>query len=104
MRKTVRSARLPRPAGPPWIAAAGLLFVFFFFSIACIQGADKPQGTPQAFHFAKNPEIQQVKPKKPVRIKLHRGAKGEYSWDLSGDSVDDVVRADSRLRKLLKVE
>lgn len=64
---------------------------------------DKAQPAPQ-FQTAKDKEIQQVKPKKPPKVKLHRNAKGEYSWDLTGDSVDDVVKADRRLRKLLNVE
>jgi predicted secreted protein len=63
-------------------------------------GAEKSQ----QFKFSKDQQIQQVKPKKPVRIKLHRNAKGEYSWDLTGDNVDEVFQADRRLRKLLKVE
>ena len=52
----------------------------------------------------KQPEIQQMKPHKPVKIKLHRTAKGEYSWDLTGDSVDEIVKADKRLRTLLKID
>ncbi|MEW6586409.1 MAG: hypothetical protein AB1442_12465 [Nitrospirota bacterium] len=52
----------------------------------------------------KQPEIQQVKPKKPVKIKLKRSSEGRYSWDLSGDDVEEVVRADKRMRKLLNVE
>ena len=67
------------------------------------QTAEKPQGQ-QAFQVGKNPQVQQVKPKKPVRVKLHRNAKGEYTWDITGDSVDDVYQADRRLRKLLQVE
>lgn len=58
----------------------------------------------QPFQFTRNQQIQQVKPKKPVKIKLHRNAKGEYSWELTGDNVDEVFQADRRLRKLLKVE
>lgn len=58
----------------------------------------------QPFQYAKNPQIQQIKPNKPVKLKLHRNTKGEYSWDLTGDNVDEVYRADKRLRKLLKVE
>lgn len=58
----------------------------------------------QPFKFSKNPDIQQVKPKKPVKIKLKRSAKGEYSWELSGDNVDDIIKADKRLRKLLEIE
>jgi hypothetical protein len=54
--------------------------------------------------FTKQPEIQQVRPPKPVKIRLHRNAKGEYSWDLNGDNVDEIVNADKKLRKLLKVQ
>jgi hypothetical protein len=73
-----------------------LIFILPYHAI----GADKNQ----PFQFTKNQQIQQIKPKKPVRIKLHRNAKGEYSWDLTGDNVDEVVQTDRRLRKLLKVE
>lgn len=52
----------------------------------------------------KQPEIQQIKPKKPVKIKLKRSAEGKYTWELSGDNVDEIVRADKRLRKLLGAE
>lgn len=56
------------------------------------------------FQFKKQPEIQQVKPQKPVKIKLHRNAKGEYSWDLNGDNVDEIVNTDRKRRKLLKIQ
>lgn len=52
----------------------------------------------------KDKTLQYAKPKKPVKIKLHRDKKGEYSWDITGESVDDVIKADRRLRQLLKEE
>jgi len=52
----------------------------------------------------KQPEIQQVKPKKPVKIKLKRSSEGKYTWDLAGDDADEVVRTDKRLKKLLNIE
>jgi hypothetical protein len=52
----------------------------------------------------KQPEIQQIKPKKPVKIKLRRSAEDKYTWEITGDDVDEIVRADRRLRKLLKIE
>ncbi len=52
----------------------------------------------------KQPEIQQVKPKKPVRIRLKRSAEGKYTWDLTGDDVEEIVRADKRLKKLLNID
>ncbi len=69
--------------------------------------ADKNQvshAAAQPLQFSKNQDISQIKPRKPVRIKLHRSAKGEYQWDISGDNADDIVKADRRLRKLLEAE
>lgn len=82
--------------------------VLFFFVLSLLYShiaysTEKPKVS-QTFQQGKNPEIQQIKPKKPVKIKLKRSNKGEYSWDLSGDSVDDVVKADKRLKKLLEIE
>ena len=57
----------------------------------------------EAVPVKKQPELQQIKPKKPVKIRLKRTAKDEYSWELSGDDADDIVRTDQRLRKLLNV-
>lgn len=58
----------------------------------------------KAFQFKKQPEIQQVKPKKPVRIKLRRSTDDKYTWEITGDDVDEIVRADRKLRRLLKIE
>ncbi|HTR44942.1 MAG TPA: hypothetical protein VMH06_04450 [Thermodesulfovibrionales bacterium] len=78
-------------------------FIFVVLTILLFSGnslsADKNE-----IQLKKQPEIQQMKPHKPVKIKLHRTAKGEYSWDLTGDSVDEIVKADKRLRSLLKVD
>ena len=51
----------------------------------------------------KQPEIQQIKPKKPVKIKLKRSPKDEYTWELSGDDPDEIVRTDRKLRKMLNI-
>lgn len=75
-----------------------ITFTLLFFT-GSASPADKNE-----FPLRKQPEIQQVKSQKPVKIKLHRNAKGEYSWDLNGDSVEEIVEADKRLRKLLKIE
>lgn len=56
------------------------------------------------FQFKKNPELQQVKPKKPVKIKLKRTATGKYTWDLTGDDVDEIIKIDKKLRKMLNVQ
>jgi hypothetical protein len=80
--------------------------MLILFTPCLMDAADKPQPQPQqqGFVMSKDKEIQHIAPKKPVRVKLHRSAKGEYSWDLTGDSVDEVVRADKRLKKQLNLE
>lgn len=83
------------------VLKSGLIFLLLSVSPDAFPADSKG---PQTHQFTKKPEIQQVKPKKPVKIKLHRNANGEYTWDLTGDNVDEIVRADSRLRKLLKLE
>lgn len=55
----------------------------------------------EGFQFKKQPELQQVKPKKPVKIKLRRSAKDEYTWELTGDDADEIIKTDKRLRKML---
>jgi hypothetical protein len=74
----------------------------FFLALFVAGGACSEEKSD--FQVRKQPEIQQTKAQKPVKIKLHRNAKGEYSWDLNGDNVDEIVNADRKLRKLLKVQ
>jgi len=80
------------------ILGAGILLAFLF-AAALPQAADK-----DAFQIKKQPELQQIKPKKPVKIKLKRTAKDEYSWELSGDDADDIIQVDRRLRKMLNTK
>lgn len=87
------------------IISLSIIVAFFLGGFMISEAAipDKPQPAPQ-FQAVKDKEIQQVKPRKPVRVKLHRNAKGEYSWDLTAENVDDVIRADKRLKRLLNLE
>jgi len=81
-----------------------VLCVIFAFTLAFSADKTSPVSNRGDFQIKKQPEIQQVKPKKPVKIKLKRSAEGKYSWELSGDDTDEVVRVDRRLKKLLKIE
>lgn len=76
-----------------------LVVLFTSLTFHNLFGAENPD-----IRFRKQTEIQQIKPPKPVKIKLHRNNKGEYSWDITGDNVDEIIKADRKLRKLLKVE
>ncbi len=52
--------------------------------------------------FKEIPELREIKPEKPVKIKLKRNAKGLYSWDLNGNNAEKVIQADKKLREALK--
>ncbi|MEW6001681.1 MAG: hypothetical protein AB1638_03405 [Nitrospirota bacterium] len=81
-----------------------LLLTLLSFSIIIFGAGSIFSEDTKAFQFKKQPEIQQVKQKKPVRIKLRRLAEGKYTWELTGDDVNEIVRIDRQLRRLLKVE
>lgn len=55
----------------------------------------------EGFAVKKQPELQQIRPKKPVKIRLKRSSKDEYSWELAGDDVDEIIRTDRKLKKQL---
>jgi hypothetical protein len=80
-----------------------LILVFLSLSLIFILSPSFSEET-KYFQFKKQPEIQQVKPKKPVRIKLRRSADDKYTWEITGDDVDEIVKADRKLRRLLKIE
>ena len=58
----------------------------------------------EGFQFSKQPELQQIKPKKPVKIKLRRTQKDGYTWELTGDDADEIIKTDKKLRKMLNVQ
>jgi hypothetical protein len=82
----------------PTLFLIGLFLLSPFFTPAAMSAQAQP------LQIKKQPEIRQVKTKKPVKIKLKRLSEGKYTWDLSGDDVDEIIKADRRLRKLLHLE
>ena len=49
--------------------------------------------------FQQIPELQEIAPEKPVKIKLKRGASGKYSWEISGDDADRIIKANKTLKE-----
>lgn len=80
-----------------------LILVFLSLFLIFILGTVFSEDT-KNYQVKKQPEIQQVKPKKPVRIKLKRSSDDKYTWEIAGDDADEIVRADRKLRRLLKIE
>jgi len=75
-----------------FISTSGLLFIPAYAS------------EPNPLTFKKQPEIQRIKPQKPVKIKLKRLANGTYTWDLTGVDMQEIIRIDRQLREQLKLE
>jgi hypothetical protein len=81
-----------------------LFFLVFFISISSAVFTPAYSSEDNGLTFKKQPEIQQIKPQKPVKIKLKRLANGSYTWDLTGDNVQEILRINKELRKQLHVE
>jgi hypothetical protein len=82
-----------------FLLVAVALCVSIFFLLHFASAEEK-----KVLQIKKQPEIQQVRPRKPVKIRLKRSAEGKYTWELTGDDVDQIVRADKRMKKLLNIE
>ncbi len=63
-----------------------------------VQACTDSRGEQKAV-FTQQPEIRDMRPKKPVKIKLKRNATGSYSWDLTGDDAEKIIETDGKLRK-----
>ncbi|MBI4686921.1 MAG: hypothetical protein HY756_03955 [Nitrospirae bacterium] len=78
-----------------------ILLAASLFIPACTQAGSKENKQPV---FKEVPQIQEIKPEKPPKIKLKRNAKDDYSWEISGEDVDEVIKIDRRLKSKLKPE
>ncbi len=76
-----------------------LLLMFLLLPVqACTSGESNQEKTV----FKNRPEVQIIKPHKPVQIKLKRNGSGSYSWELKGDNPEKVIEVDSKLRGSLE--
>lgn len=85
------------------MSAQRFLLVFLvMFLLISVHACKDTGGKEQPAVFKQVPEIQEIKPQKPVKIKLKRSTKDKYSWDISGNNADEVLKADKRLREGLE--
>ncbi|MBI4847076.1 MAG: hypothetical protein HY808_00660 [Nitrospirae bacterium] len=76
------------------------IIILLFSAQACTDSG----GRQEEPVFKQVQEIQEIRPDKPAKIKLRRNSQDDYSWEISGDDVEEVIKADRRLRKDLKTE
>ena len=77
-----------------------VILLLILFVPACSRTDDGHQSPV----FKQIPEIQEIKPERTAKIKLKRNAKDDYSWEISSDDVDEIIKADKRLKENLKTE
>ncbi|HLC16295.1 MAG TPA: hypothetical protein VJL89_08730 [Thermodesulfovibrionia bacterium] len=76
-----------------------LIGIFLVFPVLAFAAGEKPPVT-----YKEIPEVQFVRPQKPLSIKLKRQVSGEYTWEISGSNVEEILDADKKLRKVLMQE
>lgn len=78
-----------------FVALSIISLAIVTYVLASSNKADRPE-------FKKVEEIQMIKPQKPVTIKLRRTQGGDYTWEIKGNDVQKIIKADSELRSLIK--
>ena len=80
-------------------AVMTLLVVILFSPMQACSGNDDKE---ERAVFRKEAELQDIKPRTPVKIKLKRNNDGDYSWDLNSSDADEVLKVDRKLKESLK--
>ena len=73
-----------------------IFLMMLLFIIAACTGNDEADRKPV---FQQVPELKEIKPERPVKIKLKRGASGKYSWEISGDDAERIIKANNKLKE-----
>lgn len=62
----------------------------------------EPQGLPAPKVVVEKEKVEKAEPLPPeVKIKLKRDGKDNYSWELSGSDVNEILRINEKLKKQL---
>lgn len=93
-----------RAAGKVWLAA--LIFSLTIttgglpLTLAAGPELRPPPAPPKPIVGQPLPSVRpQAHPKKPTKVKLQRNAKGDYTWDITGENVEEILNFDRRLQK-----
>jgi hypothetical protein len=87
-----------------------ILIIFFtLFIIACEQKTSGPTGRSEVTSVPKvvleKEKVEGEEPLPPdVKIKLRRDGKDNYSWEINGSDVNQILKVNEKLRKQLGKE
>ena len=73
-----------------------LIVILLVFTGWAYGGSEKPPVT-----YKEIPEVQFIRPQKPLSIKLKRQIRGDYTWEISGSNVEEILEVDKKLRRVL---
>ena len=76
-----------------------IFLIFMFIQLEACNNFDDNRKPPV---FKQIPELAEIKPQKPVKIKLKRNASGKYTWELNGDNADTIIQVNKKLRNSLE--
>ncbi len=83
-----------------------VLILLIFSAVACEKKSSPPEGKPESPPVPKVlVEKEKVEKEQPlpadVKIKLKKDGKDNYSWELAGSDVDQILKVNEKLRKQL---
>lgn len=84
------------------VANGKAFFVFLIMVLLSITACTGNDGADRKPVFKQLPELKEIKPEKPVKIKLKRNVSGNYSWEISGDDAGRILKANSKLKESVK--
>ncbi len=86
-----------------------ILFIIILFVISCeknsppsVEKKEAPSIPKVVVEKEKTPTNEPLPPE--VKIKLRRDGKDNYSWELSGSDVDQILKVNEKLRRSLTKE
>jgi hypothetical protein len=83
-----------------------VFMLLIFFVVACEKKSSPSEGKSEIPSVSKviveKDEVEKEHPLPPeVKIKLKKDGKDNYSWELAGSDVDQILRVNEKLRKQL---
>jgi len=91
--------RIPNSNFSLFLIILAMVFIFGSCSSQSVEDTKSSGLENKEFVIERSPDIEKVKPHRPVKIKVKRDLQGRYSWELSGEDIDEIIKIDRRLKR-----